>query len=428
MQDRLAIRPWARILFFSILMISGLASCRPISTTTPTADPATASAVTPQPSESALPTPSAGISTLTLWLPPAFRPDKTSPGGEILQSRIEAFEELHLGLDVLVRIKAPTGSGGLRDSLAAAAAAAPGALPDIVALDQSNLRAAAIKSLVHPLDGGLPAGTWDAYYPFAKSMATIDDLHFGLPFAGDAIVLANTLVPSAQPQRWEEILTWTSPMVLPLADSRSLFLFFGYYAAGGTPMISIADTIIDPKPLELELKWLLDLHAGEVLSARSLQIDSFETAFRGIENFGESAVTMYSIVSAADDYFPGYLPTPDGEKFSLATGWSWAVATPDPVRQAKAMELILWLADPQFLAEWSRTQGVIPPSSDALEFWPSGSRKALAAGILDRALAFPDDEITAFVGPVFTKAIRRVLMDDVLPADSAQEAAKAIHP
>jgi ABC-type glycerol-3-phosphate transport system substrate-binding protein len=412
----------------SIALIIGTAACQSIPGNAPTAGLTDKAAFTPQPSATVSPTPSAGISALTVWLPPAFRSDSNSPGGNVLQARIEAFETLHPGLHIVVRVKAAAGSGGLRDSLAAAAAAAPGALPDVVALDQSNLRASAIKSLIYPLDGLVPQETWTAYFPFAGAMAVVDNRHFGLPFAGDAVVLANTLVPSAEPQRWEETYAWTNSVVLPLGDSRSLFLFFGYYAAGGAPMLSIADAQIDPVPLEQELLWLDSMQESGVLSLRSTQIDSFESSFLAIENFGECAATLYSIASASGDYFPGYLPTPRGEKFSLASGWAWAVATPDPLRQAKASELLAWLTDPQFLAEWTQAQGVIPTMGIVLATWPASARKTLLAGMMEKAQAFPDDEISAFAGPVLAKAARRVLLEGSLPADAAAEAAKAIHP
>jgi len=409
-------------------ILIGAAACQSIPGTAPTAKPTDDAVVTPRPSETASPTPSAGVSELTIWLPPAFRSDSNSPGGNALNARIEAFESAHPGLSVAVRIKAAAGSGGLRDSLATAAAAAPGALPDLVALDQSNLRAAAIKGLVYPLDALLPADAWSADYPFARAAAVIDDRHFGLPFAGDAIVLANTLVPSAGPQRWEETYGWTQPVFLPLGDSRSLFLFFGYYAAGGEPMLTMAGAALQSVPLEEELVWLNSMRESGVLSLRSLQIDSFEASFLAIENFGECAATLYSVATASGDFFPGYLPTPSGEKFSLATSWSWAVATPDPRRQTQAAELVAWLSAPQFLAEWTLVQGVIPPAAAVLDVWPAGARKTLLAGILENAQAFPDDEISAFAGPVLAKAARRVLLEGMTAADAAEEAVRALHP
>lgn len=404
------------------------AACQPLTGHSPTAGSTDASIFTPSSTDTVLPTPSAGVSSLVIWLPPTFRPDSNSPAGNLLQQRMEAFKTQHYGVDIMVRIKAATGAGGLRDSLTAAAAAAPGALPDVVALDQSNLRAAAIKSLIHPLNSLLPSDTWSVYYPFARQMVVVDGQYFGLPFTADAMVMANTLIPASDPLRWEDAHAWANPLVLPLGDSRALFLFYGYYAAGGAQMLSVADAVIDPEPLAQELDWLYIMQEHEVLSGRSLQIDTFDASFLAISNFGESAATMYSIASGAGDFYLGFLPTPHGETFSLATGWSWAVATPDPLRQTMAAELMAWLSDPEFLAEWTEAQGVLPPSTGVLELWPIGLRTSLAEGVLEGAPAFPNDEITAFAGPILAKAARKVLLEGILPMDAANEAAKAIQP
>jgi multiple sugar transport system substrate-binding protein len=393
-------------------------------TVLPSGTPAGETTVMP----TANPTPTVDNSTLTIWLPPAFRPDSNSSAGNILNDRIETYKTMHPGLIIDVRVKAASGTGGMRDSLAVAAAAAPGALPDLVALDQSNLRAAAIKGLIRPIDGLLPSDSWDSLFPYAESMVVVDDQHYGLPFAGDAMVLAGTLVPYPAPQRWAETGSWTSPMFAPLGDSRASFLFFGYYAAGGTPMLTVAEAGIEPAPFAQVLEWLQTMQEDGVLSPRSTQIDSFESSFLAIENFGESSATLYSVASKSSDYFIGYLPTPDGVPFSLATGWSWAVATPELGRQVRASNLMAWLTDPQFLAKWSDAQGVFPPSRTALDSWNEGVRRALAAGVLERAQTFPSEEISAFAGPIFSKAAKRVLVEGVSPADAAQEAEAAIHP
>jgi ABC-type glycerol-3-phosphate transport system substrate-binding protein len=253
-------------------------------------------------------------------------------------------------------------------------------------------------------------------------------LHFGLPFSGDALVLASTVVPYPEPERWGATGIWEKPMFLPLGDSRALFVFFGYYAAGGAPILFNTDVEIQPEPLAEALAWLAAMQEGGLLAPGSLQIDSFEGSFLAIENIGECSASLYSIVSRNDDYFMTYLPTPEGKRFSLATGWAWAIATPDPARQVKAAELIAWLSDPQFLADWSEAQGVLPSFSTAIDLWPSSVRKRLAAGISEQAFVFPDDEISAFAGPILSKAVRRVLLEGIFPADAAREAAKTIRP
>jgi ABC-type glycerol-3-phosphate transport system substrate-binding protein len=373
------------------------------------------------------PTPT-GVPSITLWLPPAFRPESNSPGGKILQDRIRDYETQHPGVSVIVRIKAATGAGGLRDSLTAAAAAAPGALPDLIALDQSNLRAAAIKGLIYPLEDLLPADAWDACYPYARSMIEIGSRGYGLPFFGDAMVLADMLPSGAGPETWEQTYARTGAMYFPLGDSHSLFLFYGYYAAGGKPFQSPAGVEIQPGPLENELTWLAMLREHQMLSPRSLQIDSFENAFRSLEKYGESSATLYSLASQAKGYSIHYLPTPEGARFSLATGWAWAVATADPDRMRRAADLMRWLSDPEFLAQWTAAQGVLPTSRATLNLWPPSVQRDLLMGISEEALAFPEDEISNSIGPIFSKAAREVLSDGVPPASAAGEAVQAIHP
>jgi ABC-type glycerol-3-phosphate transport system substrate-binding protein len=417
---------WVWMLSAAAVFSASMVSCQPKPGTASDASITMTAAVKSTPSEPDFPTASADISNLTIWLPPAYRPDSSSPGGNILQERINAYTQSHPGIGVSVRIKAAAGAGGLRDSLAAAAAAAPGALPDLVALDQSNLRAAAIKGLIHPLDALLPSGAWEEDYPFAKAMVVMDDLRYGLPFSGDAIVLASTIAPYTGPETWEQTTRWTKPVLLPLGDSRSLFLFFGYYAAGGKPITDIAGAEIDPDPLERTLAWLKTLQENRILSERSLQIDSFEGAFLAIENFGESSAALYSLISKTNDVFIANLPTPGGDRFTLATGWAWATAAADPARRVRAAELMVWLSDPEFLAEWSRAQGVLPTSRAALTLWNSSAQKSLAAGVLEKAAIFPDDEVSAFAGPVFSKAAWRVLLEGDQPAVSALEASQSI--
>jgi ABC-type glycerol-3-phosphate transport system substrate-binding protein len=369
-----------------------------------------------------------GIPTITLWLPPIFRPDSNSSGGKILQDRIDAYKALHPGVTIAVRIKDSTGSGGMRDSLAAAAAAAPDALPDLVALDQSNLRAVAIKGLIHPLEGLLPAGSWVDCFPYAFSMIQIGALRYGLPFVGDAMVLADTLPSSVEPETWEQTISRTSPIFFPLGDSRSLFLFFGYYAAGGVALHSQAGAGILADPLEKELTWLAALQEHNVFSPRSVQIDSLENSFLALQNYGEASATLYSLASKGKGFSIGYLPTPDGKRFSLATGWAWAIATEDPFRQARAAGLMLWLSDPEFIAQWSQTLRVLPAARAALALWPPSAQRIFVEGISEEALAFPEDEISNSFGPVFSKAAREVLSDGIPPSEAAAEAAQAANP
>ncbi len=379
------------------------------------------------PEESPLPytpTPEPEIHSLTLWLPPVFRPDGSTPGSEILRQRIADFEKEHPGVTVTVRLKAVDGAGGLRDSLAKASAAAPRSLPDVVALDQANLRAAALKGLIFPLDSLIMRQPGS--YAYTDAITGMDAGKFGHPFAGDAVVLGSFLQYASEVETWPGMVSWGGNLYVPLADSRSLFLFFGYYAAGGVPPSSIATAGIDAAPLEKELSWLKELWDAGVLSPDSMQLDTPDSALIRVQQFNQRAMTVYSSISHKENFFSNYPPTPEGTHFTLATCWSWAVATPDANRRVKAAELLDWLSAPEFLAAWGDAQGFLPVTNEVSADWPAGSEKVFVAGISENALPYPSEEISAALGPIFSQAARRVLLEGILPEDAAREAVRSI--
>jgi ABC-type glycerol-3-phosphate transport system substrate-binding protein len=190
----------------------------------------------------------------------------------------------------------------------------------------------------------------------------------------------------------------------------------------------VAQAGIDPDPLERELVWLQDLRKVEVLSPLSLQIDSLESTLSLMQKYDESAVTTYSAVAHTRGLQAAFPPTPDGSQFTLATVWSWAIATPDISRQRKAAELLQWLSEPSFLGEWTRLQGWIPTTSAAFTAWPQSQIRELLIGLSEHALPYPSEEISAAMGPVFSQATRKVLIDGNLPADAAREAARSLTP
>src|SRR5512139_2378793 len=137
--------------WFLLLVLLFSAGCTAVPSARPTSLPATLppSTLTPVFTEEVTTTP-AGPTTLRLWLPPEFDPNSGSPAGDILKTRLDEFTSRRPGTQIEVRIKATDGSGGLLDSLTTASAAAPLALPDLVALPRPTMETAALKGLVHP--------------------------------------------------------------------------------------------------------------------------------------------------------------------------------------------------------------------------------------------------------------------------------------
>ena len=77
--------------------------------------------------------------TLTLWLPTRFLPAADNPAYQVLRQQLDEFAGTANGTPSQIIVKQDRGSGGLLDLLRTASPVAPAVLPDIVALDNTDL-------------------------------------------------------------------------------------------------------------------------------------------------------------------------------------------------------------------------------------------------------------------------------------------------
>jgi ABC-type glycerol-3-phosphate transport system substrate-binding protein len=139
---------------------------------------------------------------IVLWLPPEFDPEDGSPAGIILRDRLKAFEN-ETGLAVEVRLKASSGPGSTLEALSTAAAAAPAALPGVTALPRADVEIAALKGLIYPLDGISTLIDNADWYAYARQLAMVQGVTFGLPFAGDGqVVVYRPALTAVVPSTW----------------------------------------------------------------------------------------------------------------------------------------------------------------------------------------------------------------------------------
>jgi hypothetical protein len=165
-----------------IIMSISLVSCSSIFSS-PTLSPVTTQTftpaepvVTPSPDATQAST-IAPLDKLVIWLPPQFDPAVNTPAAKLLKNQLDAFSLAHNNIPIEVRIKAVSGPGALLDALSAANAAAPLALPDLVALSRSDLEAAALKGLLAPFDGS--SATFDDadWFAYARQMTLLQVYH-----------------------------------------------------------------------------------------------------------------------------------------------------------------------------------------------------------------------------------------------------------
>jgi ABC-type glycerol-3-phosphate transport system substrate-binding protein len=379
----------------------------------------------------AAPSTPGGPVALRVWLPPEFTPDVNTRGGQLLARQIQDFETAHPGTAVEIRTKADSGTGGLLNSLAAAANAAPGVLPDVIALSRDDLATATAAGLVAPLDGLLPADSLSADYPYAQAMARVGGVWVGLPFAANARVLAfmNTSYAAA-PLHWTDVVT--GPMALPVGENSGLTVLDSYLAAGGTLADANNQLHLDSEALANTLAAYQHLQTAGLLLPATLDYADPATTWQALrDRRAVLAVTdsgrflaEYFRVSGADI---SLLPSAGDASLALADGWAWAVVNTSPERHALAAGLIGWLSAPEQNGPWTQASALLPVRADSLATWTQPGLASTLAEVEAHTQLQPPAATLATLGPALQEALSAVLNGRATPFAAATVAASTIN-
>lgn len=401
------------------------------STATPTSPPVSLTP-TPQPSLQPTRSPTAtptGPQTLVVWVPPQFDP-ALSPAGEKLRARLLAFESENPNLKVQVRVKAASGPGGLIESLSTANAAAPAALPSLVALSRSDLENAALKGLIFPIDRLTRLIDDPDWYPYARQLALIQGSAFGIPFAGDALLmLYRTAKGSSPPVDWAAILKAGQPVAFPAADSQSLLTLLLYLSAGGQIKDSQGRPFLQAEPLSKVLRLYADGAKPGVFPNWLAQYQTDGQAWQAYREQRTQLLVTWSSRYLADlpaDTSAVPVPGMGSQPITLATGWVWALADPLTERQATAVRLAEFLANSEFLSQWNAAAGYLPTRPSALTGWTNQSLRSLLSPVALAAQIRPANDVLLSLGSTLQDATLQVIKQQGDPLLVAQAAAERL--
>jgi maltose-binding protein MalE len=375
--------------------------------------------------------PAAGPQVIILWLPPQFDPAGPGPAAKLLKDRLDSFMDQNPDVRVLVRIKASSGPGSLLESLSAASAAAPNALPSLIALPRSDLETAALKGLIFPLDSLLSKSIDDVdWYNYARQAALIQGSTFGLPFAGDALLLVYRSAHVNQPtDEWAGILRQGQPVALPAADPQALLTLDLYQALGGTVADAQGRPVLQPEILAQVLKLYSDGNKQGVFPAWLAQYQTDGQAWQAYHEQSAQWLVTWSSHYLADlppDSTAMGLPSLGTEHVSLATSWLWALSDPTPERRGLAVRLAEYLVQGDFLANWTAAAGYLPTRPTALAMWPNQGIQSLLSQIVLSAQLRPNNDLTSSLGPVLADAALQVIKGQTDPVQAAQAAAERL--
>lgn len=358
-----------------------------------------------------------------IWVPPEFSPDADTTATRLFLARLAEFSVLHPDLHIELRVKAATGPGGLLAALNATKAAAPETLPDLVALPRAVMENAATQGIIFPLDEYAFFEDETDWYEFALQMARVENRIYGVPFACDALVLVSRPAAVGEPPRdWTTTQQLGVPIWFAAGDPRAHFTLALYQAAGGGVLSESGAPAINPATLAAVYQFYADGRANGIFSAELAGLSSEEEVFAAYQRReADMAVVWLS------QHWPGGdgetavsgLPTPGGIPFTPVTGWAWTVANPSLPNLDLSIELIRFLMDSRYLAEWTSAAGYLPPKISALAGWQPSVESALASRSALSGHLFPPDKVVSILGPLLQQTTLDLFNGQLAPTEAA---------
>jgi multiple sugar transport system substrate-binding protein len=212
-----------RLFLVFALLLSAACSGLPelVETPVPTRAPTgTAAPLRPTSTPAAQTTPDGPV-MLRIWVPPQFDPYADTEAGKLLLARLEEFAARRPRMRLDIRVKALQEPGGILDALTTTSAAAPLAMPDLLLLPHPLMEAAALKGLLVPFDNLSTAMEAPDWYDYARQLARLQNSTFGIPFAGDGLLMVYRPDQVGEPPRdWQGAQQMQLPLAFPVADPR----------------------------------------------------------------------------------------------------------------------------------------------------------------------------------------------------------------
>jgi ABC-type glycerol-3-phosphate transport system substrate-binding protein len=303
-----------------------------------------------------------------------------------------------------VRIKADEGESGLLNALSVTSTAAPSALPDLVALSRPALEAASLTGLLHPVDGLSTTLDDPDWYDYARQLGHIQNAGYGLPFAGDALVV----VYRSERERissWNDILASENPLVFAAGDTKAVVALSLYVSANGELVDAQGQPTLDQDALTRVLTLFSDGVLPGVFSPSLENMVSDQQVLQAyLGERANMAIYWASNYRAPEGQFTLPLPGLEETSFSFGTGWVWALAGSNPENQQLAAELADYLIADDFLGNWTDATGYLPTRPSSVD-----PEDVTMNAILESAQLIPSNDILSVLGPIMQDAVVRVL-------------------
>lgn len=400
------------------------ATPRPTSTTAVVEPTATPEETEPEEIEEEQPS----VETLLLWVPPFMDPNSDTDAGRLLAAQLDLFEALHDDVDVVVRVKAETGSASLVESLVSTSAVAPLQLPSLVVLGRRDMENVARRGLILPLGDYSNVINELDWFQYSRVISVISESSYGLPLVGESMVM---VVRSSDftglNNNWESFIEAETPVGFLANDPQSTQVLLYYLALEGKLVDEENNLMLDEVLLARVYTVFEEAAAAGIVPEAAIQASSFEALWDGflVGNYPMVIVpSTFPLQEKPADTFVIPVTPITNLDFTLGRGWMLALADPLPERRELAVELAETLADARFTGPWSQALGYLPMRRTALDLWGNTTQVQRYSAISISANPYPSIEIINQVGPILQEGLLAVL-NQTLSAEEAAAAAAA---
>ena len=361
----------------------------------PTAAPTAISAeLPPTPQSSSTNTPRF---ELRVWLSQEVARSTDPDASTLLSIQLTDFDTTHPDIELLVDEKTTSDQGGSLSYLRTGRNVAPSALPDVIVLPAGELANAVDEGLIFPLDDLVAT---DGLYLAAVELGSVNGALYGLPFALTGLhhFAYNRVVLSSDfPTRWDDLVASDRHrlMLAAAGDDASALAFQLYNDENGSLASGSERFNFESNALAAGLDQIRLANDSGIIADESSRTttpqDSWSLFQRGEANIVMVTPEQY-LQRRSEGTSSAFVAIPgrEGAMEPLVSGWMWAIATPDPARQAISAELIQWLNNPSNLGTWSAAAGLLPSRPIAFGSWQNDAYTTFLQRQLQEARAVPN--------------------------------------
>lgn len=363
------------------------------------------------------------------WLPPEFDPEADNEAARLLKARLANFAKNNR-VEIVVRLKNPTGNSNLIESLIATNGAAPENLPGLVLLRKQDLDLALSRNLLYSNNELIDLAGGMDWYSFARETVNIDGESYGLGLIGDPMIMAYQIPTELPPDDdWFELASNFGRFGFAADDSQGRFMLMLYLAAGGETQDAQKHVVLQAEPITRVFQTLKDLVTTHHLHTGAAGMQTVNAVWQGFSErqLNTAAMPASVVLKTLRSEATGY-PTPafTQPSFTLADAWALALANPDEGQQALGILLMQDLTEPAFLAKWSEALGYVPARPSALGAWTDQNLKPALEKIMNVARLYPRDEIINSLGPVLRNATLMIIRDNASVEEAVEAAIEGI--